>query len=86
MADFLQGLAMREYARMGENFALGAIYKTTPTVDLQRRIDTCSRAVAILKGRNTIFQWSWMIEHQVRVVVNAELKEPAPPSTQDGPR
>ena len=81
MADFLYDLAQKEYARMGDCFALGAIFKTSPQISLQRRKDTCSRAVAILKARNTIFEWSWRTEHEIRTVVVAVLKE-ATSSTQ----
>lgn len=56
MADFLYRLALKEHARMGDYFALGAIFKTTSQITLQRRKNTCNRAVEILKARNTIFE------------------------------
>lgn len=74
MSTFLHELANKEYDRMGDCFALGAIYRVTPEISLQRRIAICSRAVAILKAQDTMFQWAWHIEHDVKVVVDAQLK------------
>lgn len=78
MCSFLLDLAKDEHAEWGDEFALRCKFRVMAQVPLERRIETCSRAVDILNAQHTMFEWRWVADDGRRVIVSARVRDTFP--------